>query len=161
MLVSRALADSMQVLIYIWAYHRHFPHHLSSEGRNGGAVGGEGESPWVARVTSLLTIFTSVIVGGHIKRKKRGFFETQTGAGALPHRALKLRKCVCFWITERKSGTVRMIYSCQRSSKQHLHHGKRNPRRRRRWTGTASLTSIKTPAIPAWHEPCSSPYFCL
>ena len=23
------------------------------------------------------------------------------------------------------------------------------------------LTSIKTPAIPAWHEPCSSPYFCL
>lgn len=23
------------------------------------------------------------------------------------------------------------------------------------------LTSVKTPAIPAWHEPCSSPYFCL
>ena len=23
------------------------------------------------------------------------------------------------------------------------------------------LTSVNTPAIPAWHDPCSSPYFCL
>lgn len=59
-----------EVLIYIWAYHRHFPHHLTPAARRGRSGGGEGESPWAALVTSLLTIFTSVIVGSHIKWKK-------------------------------------------------------------------------------------------
>lgn len=46
---------------------------LDSCSSEGGGVEGreeEGESPWAALVTSLLTIFTSVIVASHIKRKK-------------------------------------------------------------------------------------------
>lgn len=60
-LVSRALANFIQIIIYIWACHSDFPHHLTSAALEGvDGVGDGGEFPWVAHVTSLLTILTSV-----------------------------------------------------------------------------------------------------